>query len=91
MATVETATASFEIEDLSVPFSLPQDAWASYKKYRPEYPQSMFDLWFDYHRQHGGKFDAAHDVGAGTHPTIPTPSRSLTNTPRRRHPLREAR
>lgn len=59
---------SFQVEDLAVPFSLGQDAWASYKAHRPEYPQSMFALWFDYHRKHGGQFDLAHDVGAGESP-----------------------
>lgn len=66
MAATESKNSSFEVEDLTIPFSIGQDAWASYKEHRPEYPQSMFDLWFDYHRKHGGKFDAAHDVGAGT-------------------------
>ncbi|KAJ4145211.1 hypothetical protein LMH87_004066 [Akanthomyces muscarius] len=65
MADAENKNPSFEVEDLAIPFSIGQDAWASYKEHRPEYPQSMFDLWFDYHRKHGGKFDAAHDVGAG--------------------------
>ena len=65
MADVENKNPSFEVEDLTIPFSIGQDAWASYKEHRPEYPKSMFDLWFDYHRKHGGKFDAAHDVGAG--------------------------
>ncbi|TQW10940.1 methyltransferase domain-containing protein [Cordyceps javanica] len=58
-------TPSFTAEDPAIPFSLAQEAWASYKEHRPEYPQSMFDRWYDYHRAHGGKFDTAHDVGAG--------------------------
>jgi len=48
--------------------------WEDYHRHRPVYPQSMFRLWFDYHRSHGGAFGEAHDVGAGE-PSLPGPDR----------------
>lgn len=66
MTTVEADLSLYKAEHEAIPFTLAnQDAWVDYKEFRPAYPQSMLDLWFDYHRRHGGKFDAAHDVGAG--------------------------
>lgn len=65
MAPEKDEDVFFETEDVTVPFSLAQDAWKTYKEFRPAYPQSMLDLWFDYHRNHGGRFAAVHDVGAG--------------------------
>lgn len=71
MAAAKVESVSFETEDIAIPFSLQQDAWASYKRHRPEYPQSTFDMIYEYHRSHGGKFDAVHDVGAGTSSFLP--------------------
>ncbi|KAJ6785995.1 hypothetical protein PWT90_08901 [Aphanocladium album] len=66
VATTGKQDVSFEVEDHSIPFSLGEkDAWADYKKHRPEYPESVFEMLFDYHKKHGGKFDAVHDIGAG--------------------------
>lgn len=56
---------SYAAKEATVAFSLAQEAWAKYQKFRPSYPQSILDLWFAYHRAHGGKFDSIHDVGAG--------------------------
>lgn len=46
-------------------FSSSAMSWASYSKYRPPYPKSLYDMIFSYHRSHSGRFDFAHDVGSG--------------------------
>lgn len=42
-----------------------QDFWEKYIKGRPAIPQTFFDFIFKYHSDHNGRFDAAHEVGAG--------------------------
>jgi SAM-dependent methyltransferase len=42
-----------------------QDFWEQYIKGRPAIPQTFFDFIFKYHSDHNGRFDAAHEVGAG--------------------------
>lgn len=39
--------------------------WDDYIRYRPLYPQSLYNRVFAYHAQHSGSWDVAHDVGAG--------------------------
>lgn len=41
------------------------DFWDKYIAGRPKIPQSFFDRIFDYHLQHHGHFEKAHEVGAG--------------------------
>ena len=41
------------------------DFWEKYLKGRPAIPQTFFERIFDYHSDHGGQFDTAHEVGAG--------------------------
>ncbi|KXL50314.1 hypothetical protein M433DRAFT_432498 [Acidomyces richmondensis BFW] len=45
--------------------------WSNYLKGRPQAPESFFKLIFDYHTSHGGKFEIAHDIGAGVGPYAP--------------------
>lgn len=53
----------FEAENRQYPFTI--SSWDGYHSYRPTLPRSMFESWFQYHAEHGGQFDAAHDIGAG--------------------------
>ena len=40
--------------------------WDAYHEYRPVYPQSMWTLWLNHHRQKGNaSFGTAHDIGSG--------------------------
>lgn len=43
-------------------FSLSLDRWDHYLKYRPNYPDSLFITWLDYHR---GPLVTAHELGTG--------------------------
>jgi trans-aconitate 3-methyltransferase len=48
------------------PFAEQDEAfWSQYMHGRPRVPSSFFDQVFRYHESHGGRFDIAHDVGAG--------------------------
>lgn len=58
-------TALYDNSDQKFPFTISESNWNEYLRYRPKYPDSMWESWFRYHEAHGGKFDAAHDVGAG--------------------------
>ncbi|KIW05306.1 uncharacterized protein PV09_03831 [Verruconis gallopava] len=49
-------------------FARDEAFWNNYLKGRPKPPQSLFDRIYAYHEQHGGRFDIAHDVGAGNGP-----------------------
>ncbi|CZT43234.1 uncharacterized protein RSE6_03236 [Rhynchosporium secalis] len=40
-------------------------SWENYIRYRPAYPASFWSRIYKYHESHNGKFDVAHDVGAG--------------------------
>ncbi|CAF9913662.1 MAG: hypothetical protein GOMPHAMPRED_007990 [Gomphillus americanus] len=42
-----------------------RDFWEKYLKGRPSIPQTFFEQIFNYHSDHGGRFDTAHEVGAG--------------------------
>ena len=46
-------------------FSSPTFSWSEYTKYRPAYPAALYDLIFEYHREHRGGLHSAHDVGSG--------------------------
>ena len=46
-------------------FAIPNFDWNTYAKIRPSYPDSLFSRIFRYHREHGGRFNVAHDAGAG--------------------------
>lgn len=50
--------------------------WHEYLVYRPFYPSSMWEAWLRYHESHGGRFEAAHDIGAGMR-TNRTPNRPV--------------
>lgn len=50
----------YEVEPTA--FSLPPNVWDHYIKYRPSYPNSMWNTWLDYHR---GPLVTAHEVGTG--------------------------
>ncbi|PHH87719.1 hypothetical protein CDD83_8509 [Cordyceps sp. RAO-2017] len=52
-------------EDVRYPFAFKSIDWDEYHVFRPAYPPSMWDMWMSYHRSHGGRFEAAHDIGAG--------------------------
>lgn len=49
-------------ESAKYPFGLTADVWDNYMKYRPNYPDSMWNEWLDYHR---GPLATAHDLGTG--------------------------
>jgi trans-aconitate 3-methyltransferase len=46
-------------------FARDEAFWQNYIDSRPKIPQSFFDRIFSYHAQHGGRFEVAHEVGAG--------------------------
>ncbi|KAL2069515.1 hypothetical protein VTL71DRAFT_14194 [Oculimacula yallundae] len=46
-------------------FSEPGFSWEEYIRYRPMYPESYWRRIFQYHDSHNGKYEVAHDVGAG--------------------------
>ena len=75
-------------EDNKYPFTIATADWDDYAAHRPQLPASMFALWLQYHKSHGGNFDTAHDIGAGTLRTPPTtnsnlviPARHIHHTP----------
>lgn len=39
--------------------------WTAYLEVRPQYPQSLYDLIFEYHREHSSKWHHAYDMGTG--------------------------
>ena len=39
--------------------------WSSYAKFRPPYPDQLFDIIYQHHRANGGHFGTAHDAGCG--------------------------
>lgn len=43
-------------------FGMSQDAWDSYLRFRPAYPESQWHTWLDYHQ---GPLDVLHEVGTG--------------------------
>lgn len=51
--------------EVRYPFAFKNLDWDEYHRYRPEYPDALFDVWLEYHRRHGGGFECLHDVGAG--------------------------
>lgn len=75
MATVDTSRdgAGFEAENRKYPFTIA--SWDDYHTFRPMLPPSMFASWLQYHDEHDGKYDAVHDIGAGTYvnPSIHIP------------------
>jgi hypothetical protein len=46
-------------------FALKKNDWDRYHEFRPPYPPSMWRTWMEYHREHGGQFRDAHDIGSG--------------------------
>jgi len=52
--------------DVKYAFAFKQLDWDEYHLHRPTYPESMWNMFFDYHKRHGGAFNVAHDVGTGT-------------------------
>ena len=52
--------------DLNELFKGDETFWAKYVNGRPNIPSSYFNTIFDYHKKHGGSFNVAHDVGAGS-------------------------
>ncbi|KIH93797.1 hypothetical protein SPBR_04320 [Sporothrix brasiliensis 5110] len=51
--------------DIKYVFAFKNLDWEAYHRFRPVYPESMWKQWFDYHRNHGGAFEIAHDAGCG--------------------------
>lgn len=51
--------------EVKYPFAFKNLDWDEYHRFRPQYPDSMFKTWLDYHREHSGRFQTAHDIGAG--------------------------
>jgi len=49
-----------------------EDFWNNYLKKRPNPPASFFDRLFRYHEAKEGRFDTAHDAGAGNGPYAQT-------------------
>jgi SAM-dependent methyltransferase len=47
------------------PYSSSTFDWTAYARYRPVYPNSLFDVIYEQHTAHGGQFDCAHDAGCG--------------------------
>lgn len=47
---------TFQLED--------EDQWDTYLKHRPQYPDSMFKRWLEYHGK-DNKLEAVHDLGTG--------------------------
>lgn len=39
--------------------------WDAYLKVRPEYPESLYNLVFEYHRDHSNQWHHAYDMGTG--------------------------
>ena len=39
--------------------------WSSYGKFRPPYPDDLFDIIYQHHKANGGRFGTAHDAGCG--------------------------
>lgn len=66
---LEQAHEASELTDgrreVRYPFAFKNLDWDAYHRYRPQYPDSMIKTWLDYHSEHGGKFQCAHDIGAG--------------------------
>ncbi|KAJ4396288.1 hypothetical protein N0V93_000507 [Gnomoniopsis smithogilvyi] len=58
----QTVLGIQEYENEQTAFSLPSDVWDHYLKYRPSYPDSMWNKWLDYHR---GDIHTAHELGTG--------------------------
>ena len=52
-------------ETVKYAFAFQNLDWDDYHRHRPAYPDSLFAMWLDYHRSHGGEFGEAHDLGAG--------------------------
>lgn len=57
--------------EVKYPFAFRNHDWDEYHRYRPRYPDSMLKMWTSYHRERGGEFRCAHDVGAGTQVLFP--------------------
>jgi len=68
-------------KDVKYAFAFKNLDWDDYHRHRPVYPESLFKMWFDYHRSHGGEFTEAHDIGAGKPPPEPNPLPSTANPP----------
>ncbi|TPX15931.1 uncharacterized protein E0L32_000265 [Thyridium curvatum] len=49
-------------------YSKKAEFWESYLKGRPRAPERLLDRVFRYHEEHGGRWDCAHDIGAGVAP-----------------------
>lgn len=83
---LEDAHEATETQDgrreVKYPFAFKSLDWDDYHRYRPRYPDSMLKQWLSYHRQHGGEFHCAHDIGAGkSSSTPPFPPRLLSLSP----------
>ncbi len=52
-------------QDIKYVFAFKNLDWDAYHLYRPVYPESMWAMWFNYHKSHNGVFGTAHDIGAG--------------------------
>ncbi|KAF9879707.1 hypothetical protein CkaCkLH20_02518 [Colletotrichum karsti] len=39
--------------------------WEAYESHRPPYPEALYDIIFQHHREYAGRWDTALDVGAG--------------------------
>lgn len=59
--------------EVKYPFAFKNLDWDEYHRYRPRYPDSMLKMWMSYHRERGGEFRCAHDVGAGKQQLFTTP------------------
>ena len=46
-------------------FDKADDFWETYRKGRPQVPDSFFERIYNYHAQNGTNFDTVHDAGAG--------------------------
>ncbi|KAK2600443.1 hypothetical protein N8I77_009974 [Diaporthe amygdali] len=55
--------------EVKYPFAFKELDWEAYHRFRPLYPNSMFNMWLSYHQDLGnGTFQSAHDIGAGPGP-----------------------
>lgn len=61
----EAEVAADGKREVRYPFAFKSLDWDAYHLYRPVYPASLFSLWLDHHKSHGGRLDTAHDLGSG--------------------------
>ncbi len=63
----QASKANWVTEQEDYPFTIGASDWDDYATHRVKLSPAMIASWLQYHKNHGGKFDAAHDIGAGTY------------------------